>query len=58
MGMFNLASISAPRIAKQIDLTGRHRLLDLVGGPGTYVIHFCNQNPDLTAVTYKRPHRH
>lgn len=55
MGMFNLASIIAPRIAEQIDLKGRHRLLDLAGGPGTYAIHFCKQNPDLTAVIYDLP---
>lgn len=52
LGMFNLASHLAPRIAAQIDLKGRHRLLDLAGGPGTYAIHFCRQNPELTAVIY------
>lgn len=55
MGMFNLASIIAPRIAGQVDLSGRQRLLDLAGGPGTYAIHFCKQNPDLTAVIYDLP---
>ncbi|GFE60981.1 acetylserotonin O-methyltransferase [Geobacter sp. AOG2] len=55
MGMFNLASHLAPRIASSIDLGGRRRLLDLAGGPGTYAINFCKQNPDLTAVIYDLP---
>lgn len=55
MGMFNLAMQIAPRIVPRIDLTGRRRLLDLGGGPGTYAIHFCRQNPDLTAVVYDLP---
>ena len=55
MGMFNLASQLAPRIAQIIDLRGRYRLLDLGGGPGTYAIHFCLANPDLSAVVYDLP---
>ncbi len=55
MGMFNLAMLLAPRIVTQIDLTGRQRLLDLGGGPGTYAIHFCQRNPDLTVVVYDLP---
>lgn len=55
MGMFNLAMGIAPDIAEQIDLSGRHRLLDLGGGPGTYAIHFCLANPGLHADIYDRP---
>lgn len=55
MGMFNLAMQVAPRIVPHIDLSGRRRLLDLGGGPGTYAIHFCLQNPELTAVVYDLP---
>jgi len=55
LGMFNLAMLLAPRIVTQIDLAGRRRLLDLGGGPGTYAIHFCKQNPELTAVIYDLP---
>lgn len=55
MGMFNLAMQLAPRVASSIDLKGRKRLLDLGGGPGTYAIHFCLANPDLTAVIYDLP---
>ena len=52
MGMFNLAMQLAPRIVGAIDLSGRHRLLDLGGGPGTYAIHFCQKYPDLKALIF------
>ncbi len=55
MGMFNMAMGNGPNIAAQIDLSGRSRLLDLGGGPGTYAIHFCLANPDLKAVIFDRP---
>lgn len=55
MGMFNLASQLAPKIAQAIDLSGCTRLLDLGGGPGTYAIHFCRANPELSAVVYDLP---
>ena len=55
MGMFNLASLLAPRVAAAINLGGRRRLLDLAGGPGTYAIHFCRQNPELSAVIFDLP---
>ena len=55
MGMFNLAMQIAPMIVPKIDLSGRRRLLDLGGGPGTYAIHFCRQNPELDAVVCDLP---
>jgi hypothetical protein len=55
MGMFNLASLLAPRIAQAVDLSGCRRLLDLGGGPGTYAVHFCFANPGLSAVVYDLP---
>jgi SAM-dependent methyltransferase len=55
MGMFNLAMLLAPRVAAQVDLSNRRRLLDLGGGPGTYAIHFCRQNPRLEAVIFDLP---
>ncbi len=55
MGMFNLAMQIAPQIVSRVDLSGRRRLLDLGGGPGTYAIHFCQHNPALTAVVYDLP---
>jgi ubiquinone/menaquinone biosynthesis C-methylase UbiE len=55
MGMFNLAMAIAPTLAAEIDLSGRHHLLDLGGGPGTHAIHFCLANPDLQATVFDRP---
>lgn len=55
MGMFNLATLVAPKIVGSIDLAGRRRLLDLGGGPGTYAIHFCQHNPELSAVICDLP---
>ncbi|BHH84850.1 methyltransferase [Desulforhopalus sp. 52FAK] len=55
LGMFNLAKGIAPQIAASINLSGRKRLLDLGGGPGTYSIHFCKENPELEAVIFDRP---
>jgi hypothetical protein len=55
MGMFNLAMGIAPTVAKTIDLSGCEHLLDLGGGPGTYAIHFCLENPKLQATVYDLP---
>lgn len=55
MGMFNLASQLAPGIAAAVDLSECRTLLDLGGGPGTYAIHFCLANPELSAVVYDLP---
>jgi len=55
MGMFDLAMLLAPKVAGKIDLSGRRRLLDLGGGPGTWAIHFCEKNPELQATVYDLP---
>ena len=55
MGMFNMAMASAPGIAALIDLSTRKKLLDLGGGPGTYAIFFCKQNPGLKADIFDLP---
>ena len=55
MGMFNLAMNLAPQIVPLIDLSGRQRLLDLGGGPGTYAIFFCKENPELKATVFDLP---
>ncbi len=55
MGMFNIAMRQAPVLTTHVDLSGRSRLLDLGGGPGTYAIHFCRCNPDLRATVYDLP---
>jgi hypothetical protein len=55
LGMFDLAMLNAPRIVSGIDLSGRGRFLDLGGGPGAYAVHFCLNNPGLTAVVFDLP---
>jgi hypothetical protein len=55
MGMHNSAMLLAPDLARQVDLRGRKRLLDLGGGPGTYAVHFCLENPGLEAVVFDMP---
>ena len=55
MGMFNNAMLLAPRLVKEFDLSGRRHLLDLGGGPGTYAIQFCLNNPNLKATVYDLP---
>lgn len=52
MGMFNMASVVAPDLVRQVDLGGRRRLLDMGGGPGTYAIHFCLKYQDLAATVF------
>jgi SAM-dependent methyltransferase len=52
MGMFNMAMNLAPHLTSSIDLSNKQRLLDLGGGPGTYAIHFCLNNPGLRATVF------
>lgn len=55
MGMFNIASVTAPIYSKIVDLSDCTHLLDLGGGPGTYAIHFCLKNPELKATVFDFP---
>lgn len=55
MGMFNVARQQADTVARALDLSGRKRLLDLGGGPGTYAVFFCRRYPDLRAVVFDLP---
>lgn len=55
MGMYVLGMHTAPALAREIDLKGRRALIDIGGGPGTFAIHFCLQNPQLKAVVYDLP---
>lgn len=55
MGMFNLAMGLAPGMVKEIGLGGRTSLLDLGGGPGTWAIHFCKENPGMQATVFDLP---
>lgn len=55
MGMFNIASLTAPQLVAGVDLEGRRRLLDMGGGPGTYAIHFCRKYPEIKATIFDLP---
>ncbi|MFC1889723.1 methyltransferase [Thermodesulfobacteriota bacterium] len=55
MGMFTLAMNLAPKIVEAVDLSGCRHLLDLGGGPGTYAVHFCLNNPELKASVFDLP---
>lgn len=55
MGMFTLAMNLAPKVVEAVDLSGREHLLDMGGGPGTYAVHFCLDNPALTASVFDLP---
>lgn len=55
MGMFNIARLQAEQIAGALDLSGRKRLIDVGGGPGTYALYFCKQNPELRATIFDLP---
>jgi SAM-dependent methyltransferase len=52
MGMYNNSRLIAPQVVPAVDLSGCKRLLDLGGGPGTYAIFFCRQNPELAATVF------
>ena len=43
------------RFVRQVDLTGRKKLLDLGGGSGAYCIAACREHPALTAVVLDLP---
>ena len=56
MGMHNIAVAGHAGIfIKSIDLTGRRKLLDVGGGPGTYSIAACKRYPQLRAVVFDIP---
>jgi len=55
MGMFNMAMATAPALVPTLDVSGKKHLLDLGGGPGTYAIHFCMNNPGLRATIFDLP---
>lgn len=55
LGMFNNAMAAGPAVVAGVDLSGRERLLDFGGGPGTYALLFCQTYPDLEAVVYDLP---
>lgn len=56
MGMHNIAVAGRVEIfINSVDLSGRKRLFDVGGGPGTYSIVACKRYPQLTAVVFDLP---
>ncbi len=55
MGMHGNSLGVAARAAREIDLRGRRRLLDLGGGPGTWAVQFALANPGLHATIFDLP---
>lgn len=55
MAMHDYALGLGAEMLERVDLTGRRRLLDLGGGPGTYSIALAQKYPELTAVVYDLP---
>ena len=55
LGMHNVARLQAERVAGALNLSGRERLLDAGGGPGTYAVYFCRKNPGLKATIFDLP---
>ncbi len=55
LGMVDVAGASVDAFLEALDLSGRRRLLDLGGGPGTYSIALCGRYPDLRAVVFDLP---
>ncbi|MDR1360337.1 MAG: methyltransferase domain-containing protein [Deltaproteobacteria bacterium] len=55
LGMHNVASLQAESVAEALNLSGRKKLLDAGGGPGSYAVYFCKKNPQLTATILDLP---
>lgn len=54
-GMHNRALAIAPQVVEKVDLSGKRRLLDVGGGPGTYSLLLCKRYPELTAEVIDLP---
>ncbi|MCB2100561.1 MAG: hypothetical protein KDE22_06810 [Rhodobacterales bacterium] len=55
MGMHGRALGIGTALVGLLDLTGRQRLLDVGGGPGTYSALLCGRHPELTATVLDLP---
>jgi hypothetical protein len=54
-GMHDYANYRGADILRFLDLTGRKRLIDVGGGPGTYAILFCRAFPELQSTVFDLP---
>lgn len=55
MAMHERAKGIGSILSQIIDLTGRKKLIDVGGGPGTYSVMLCQRTPGLTATVLDRP---
>jgi len=56
MGMANIAAAGRTQMfVEKIDLSGRRKLLDIGGGPGSYSIAACRRYRELKAVVFDLP---
>ena len=55
LAMHNGAIPDAPLLAETLDLSGRHQLFDVGGGPGTYSIFLVKRYPGLRAIVFDIP---
>lgn len=55
LAMHNGAMPDAPLLAEALDLSGRHQLFDVGGGPGTYSIFLVKRYPGLRAIVFDIP---
>jgi len=55
MAMHERAKGIGSIVSQIIDLSGRKRLIDVGGGPGTYSVMLCQRTPGLTATVLDRP---
>lgn len=55
LGMHDYAIGPGRELARHLDLTGRRRLLDVGGGPGTYSILLAEANDDLRCTVFDLP---
>lgn len=55
MAMHERAKGIGSVLPHNVNLTGRKRLLDVGGGPGTYSVALCRNTPGLTATVLDRP---
>ncbi|MFO1459943.1 MAG: methyltransferase [Verrucomicrobiota bacterium] len=44
-----------PALARSVDLSGRHRVLDIAGGSGIYACALVEHNPGLRATVFEQP---
>jgi len=56
MGMHNIAVAGRSQMfLDAVDLSGRKKLFDVGGGPGTYSIEACKRYPELSAIVFDLP---